>query len=331
MQQYLDVMKSVLKEGFPKGDRTGTGTLSSFGQVMRFNLMGNRLPLLSTKKIYHRSFVHEMIWFLSGSTNIKYLQDNNIKIWDSWADEDGSIGIGAYGKQFRDIDDVRIIDSNELSYYESKGFTFVGETPKGLVVERKIDQVANIIHLLRTDPDSRRMMVTNFDQRMVDFCALSPCHSVWGVWTRNLSLGERVELYGRSKLVEKCKPTVTPEQYLDEVGFPKKTLRMYLICRSQDFGVGTPFNVAQYALLGHMLAHITGMVCEELLWLGVDTHIYNDQIRLANEQLSREVLSNDITVSFNPDVKEIDDFTFEDITISGYDNFHPPIKYPVAI
>lgn len=346
MQQYLDLLERVVSEGHLKGDRTATGTYSKFAETMRFDLSDNKIPLLTTKKIFHRSLIHELLWFISGSTDIKYLKDNRISIWDSWVDPStatydaegnltgGSIGNGAYGAMWRNIDDVRIIKIGEMNDYLERGFEVHSRMGGDIVVRRKIDQLANVIELLRTNPDSRRILVNAFDPRMVDFCALPPCHSSWGVWTRELTQSERVKLLPREYIVDLAKISDDTEEaikYLDDHNVPKRALRLLLTCRSQDNPVGTPFNVAQYAVLGHLLAQVTGMVCEELVWVGMDSHVYVDQVELVGEQLKRTPYDNTARVVLNPEIKEIDDFTFSDILVQGYDKYHPSISYPVAV
>ncbi len=440
-EQYLNVLEAILNDGTPKGDRTGTGTLSSFGQVMRFDLSDNAIPLLTTKQMYHKSFTHETLWFISGSTDVKYLKDHGISIWDSWvipetavyrdktneellaqigkkfestevnvycvlashfADipkqhgvnalgnclvkltlkEDGSktvdvygsvadhadigsvmryvaaeleiptqvlaggsIGNGAYGVMWRNIEDTRLVDNGQaLNSPKYKSFQLVGVVPDGrAVVTRKIDQLQNAIDLLRTNPDSRRIIVHAFDNRMVDFCALPPCHAFFQFWTRELELNERLRWMERNdpSLTEmfnyrlrQTKLIFSSEQHmawLTDNKVPARALSCMLYQRSADYPVGIPFNMAQYALLTHMVAQVTNMVAEELIHVTGDSHIYQNQVDLVEEQLTRAIIDQETRVILNTDVKEIDDFTFEDIAITGYDHYHPAIKYPVAV
>jgi thymidylate synthase len=422
---YSSLLEDILREGVSKGDRTGTGALSTFGRVSYFDLSGGKIPLLTTKQMFYRSFIHETLWFLSGSTNIRYLKEQGISIWDSWVipgteeyrpmtDEEvrtalrarhlpngqpgdgiravefgemellqeesqeeiytttfddesetltyyfwtngyrrayeyitgepahvlcgGSIGPGAYGAMWRRIEDTRIVSPVEYhsQQYPQKGFKLIGPLPNGdAVVTRTIDQIANAINLLRTNPDNRRIIVHAFDNRQVDFCALPPCHSWFQFWSRELSTEERSQV-----AIERGLPVEVTDSweegeldvFLDHANIPKRALKLMIVCRSQDYPVGTPFNQAQYALLAHMVAQVTGHVAEELIWVGGDVHVYKNQIELVQEQLERnphlDVLPR---VVLNSDIKEIDDFTFDDIQIVDYDKYHPAIRYAVAV
>lgn len=350
-ERYLAVAKDILDNGVVKGDRTGTGTTSTFGQMMRFDIRNNTLPLLTTKRMYHRSFIHETLWFLSGSTDIEYLKTHGISIWDSWVnpataryDADGalsggSIGPGAYGAMWRNIEDVRIVPVIESESYQQKGFIVRGTLDRGAVptcvVERKIDQIQNIITQLKENPDSRRIILHAFDNRMTDFCALPPCHSFVQFWTRELSITERVALLRTTHPEYNDTPYTDELGYhhddLDTLGIPKRALSCMLFARSQDFLVGTAFNCPQYALLTMFIAQVCGMVTDELVWVGGDVHIYQNQLELAQEQLGRDILENTVQVKLNPAILDINDFKFEDVAVVGYDNYHPAIKYPVAI
>lgn len=313
--KYLSGISGILATGVKKVDRTGTGTISTFGALRKYNLRGNRLPVISTKKIFLRSIVHELIWFISGSTNIAYLKQNNVSIWDSWVKEataqydeegklvSGELGKGTYGEAWRNLEDIRIISKDECDYH-FKGFHLVCDNPEDqntLIVKRNIDQLQNAIDTLRTNPDSRRIIVQAFDNRYADFAALPPCHSFFQFYSRPI----------------------------DKDG--KRELDLLIYLRSNDGPAGEPFNIASYALLCMMVANITGHEVGNLVYVNGDHHIYLDQVELVGEQLSREILNNYVTVEFSEDIKEIDDYSFEDILIRGYDNFHPSIKYPVSV
>lgn len=409
-QQYLDLLESIVDTGHYKGDRTGTGTYSKFGQLMRFDLTDNKLPLLTTKQMYHKSFCHETLWFISGSTDIKYLKDHGISIWDSWVIPEtatyrelslkersellsrkgqgavdayvdhiehvrgrfgemgdltpqvvdlhhrfldkydiprqvlvsGSIGPGAYGAMWRNIEDTRVIPYNAEESYKAKGFSIIASVGNAQsVVSRKIDQLQNAIGLLRTNPDSRRIIVHTFDNRMVDFCALPPCHSFFQFLTRELRLHERVKWFEKNDPKDMAvfravndwtaADDTVLEDYLDRRNVPKRALTCLLYQRSMDTPVGAPFNFSQYSLLTHMVAQITGMVAEEFVHFAGDAHVYADQVDLVREQIERPIIEQTARLVLNPEVKEIDDFTFDDIEIVGYEQYAPAIKYPVAV
>lgn len=412
MQEYLEKLAHILEVGHHKGDRTGTGTVSDFGTVMRFDLTEGKVPVVTTKKIFLRSVIHELIWFISGSTDIKYLKDNDVSIWDSWtkftqsiysnlrpvdfnlpfevkevkvmysydsgryekADqlfssdavtvylipeenmivfsvirnnsegvnkgnvcryfetktkkpEDykthllaGSIGEGAYGAMWRKIKDVRIEPKSKEKEMLDKGFKvyYRNRETDDFVFKREIDQLENVINLIKTNPDSRRIILSAFDPRMVDFCELPPCHSWVVFWTRPLSEEERIKEQERLGL-----------KTLEEV--PTRALRTTLLQRSGDYPVGIPFNFTQYSILTHMIAQVTNTVAEELVHVVMDSHIYDNQVELVEEQLELEPFDQNTTIWLNPEIKDINDFTFDDIKVEGYDEYHPSIKYPVAI
>ncbi len=264
MKQYHDLMSHVLENGAKKEDRTGTGTLSVFGYQMRFDL-AEGFPLLTTKKLHTRSIFHELLWFLKGETNISYLKENKVSIWDEWADENGNLG-PVYGKQWRSW-----------------------ETKDG----RTIDQISNVIEMIKNNPDSRRMLVVAFNPGDVEKMALPPCHAFFQFYVANGKLS--CQLYQRSA----------------------------------DIFLGVPFNIASYALLVHMIAQVCNLKVGEFIHTLGDAHIYSNHIEQVQLQLTRDFRPLP-KLKLNPDIKNVFDFKFEDIQIEGYDP-HPAIKGEVAV
>ncbi|WP_432708051.1 thymidylate synthase [Pedobacter sp.] len=264
MKQYLDLIQLVLNQGAEKHDRTGTGTVSIFGHQMRFNLQEG-FPLVTTKKLHLKSIIHELIWFLSGDTNIKYLKDNNVKIWDEWADENGDLG-PVYGSQWRSW-----------------------PTPNG----GHIDQIAKIIDTIKSNPDSRRIIVSAWNVAEIDNMALPPCHAFFQFYVADGKLS--CQLYQRSA----------------------------------DIFLGVPFNIASYALLTMMVAQVCNLQSGDFIHTLGDAHLYNNHIDQAKLQLSRTPKQLPI-MKINPHVKDIFNFTIDDFTLENYDP-HPHIKGAVAV
>jgi thymidylate synthase len=264
MKAYLDLMRLALEQGVSKNDRTGTGTLSIFGHQMRFDL-SQGFPLVTTKKCHLRSIIHELLWFLKGDTNIKYLNENGVTIWDEWADENGDLG-PVYGKQWR-------------SWSSFDG--------------RVIDQIADLITRIRKDPDSRRLIVNAWNVADIDKMALAPCHCLFQFYVANGKLS--CQLYQRSA----------------------------------DIFLGVPFNIASYALLTMMIAQVTDLIPGEFVHTFGDAHLYSNHIEQAKTQLAREPFSLP-TMAVNPQIKNINDFRFEDFVLKDYQS-HPAIKAPIAV
>lgn len=264
MKQYLDLMQHVLNNGTQKHDRTGTGTISVFGYQMRFNLQDG-FPLVTTKKLHLKSIIHELIWFLSGDTNIKYLKDNGVRIWDEWADADGNLG-PVYGYQWRSW-----------------------PTPDG----GHIDQISQLIDMIKKNPDSRRLIVSAWNVADVNQMALPPCHSLFQFYV----------LDGK--------------------------LSCQLYQRSADIFLGVPFNIASYALLTMMIAQVCDLQLGDFIHTFGDAHIYNNHLDQVNLQLTREPRPLP-TMKINPKVKDIFSFKFEDFELENYDPW-PHIKGAVAV
>ncbi len=264
MKPYLDLMRHVLEHGTRKDDRTGTGTLSVFGWQMRYDLAAG-FPLVTTKKCHLRSIIHELLWFLQGDTNIRYLKENGVSIWDEWADENGNLG-PVYGHQWR-------------SWPARDGGT--------------IDQIGEAVRTLKTNPDSRRIIVSAWNVADLDRMALAPCHAFFQFYVADGKLS--CQLYQRSA----------------------------------DIFLGVPFNIASYALLTMMMAQVTGLKPGDFVHTLGDAHLYLNHLDQAREQLSRAPRALP-TMRLNPDVKDIFAFRFEDFTLEGYDP-HPAIKAPVAV
>ncbi|MGH9173951.1 MAG: thymidylate synthase [Vicinamibacterales bacterium] len=264
MQAYHQLLQRILDEGVRKDDRTGTGTLSVFGYQMRFDL-GGGFPLVTTKKLHLRSIIYELLWFLRGETNVRWLKDHGVRIWDEWADEDGELG-PVYGKQWR-------------SWPRADGKT--------------VDQISRVVEQLRTDPDSRRIIVSAWNVSELEEMALAPCHAFFQFYVAG------------------------------------RRLSCQLYQRSADIFLGVPFNIASYALLTHMLAQQCWLEPGELIWTGGDCHLYLNHLEQADEQLSRKPFPlPGLEIKRKP--ASIFDYAFGDFELRGY-QCHGPIKAAVAV
>ena len=264
MRQYLDLLDYLLKNGIKKGDRTGTGTISTFGYQMRFNLKEG-FPVVTTKKVHLKSIIHELLWFIAGDTNIKYLTGNGVRIWNEWADENGDLG-HIYGYQWRSW-----------------------PTPDG----RHIDQISQVIDQIKTNPNSRRLIVSAWNVGELDQMNLPPCHLLFQFYVADGKLS--CQLYQRS-----C-----------------------------DVFLGVPFNIASYALLTMMIAQVTGLEPGDFVWTGGDVHIYQNHLEQVKLQLSRTPRQLP-TMQLNPAVKSLFDFSYDDFELINY-NPHPHIPGKVAV
>ncbi|ECO0419393.1 thymidylate synthase [Salmonella enterica subsp. enterica serovar Typhimurium] len=337
------MMQNILDEGHVKGDRTGTGTLSVFGRQMRFDLRKG-FPLVTTKKLHLRSIIHELLWFLSGDTNTKYLEDNGVTIWREWQDENGNLG-ELYGAQWRRWKDVKLVPKKNAALLEKlqdAGYVDYGDADDGSqmfdarVLLKLHDQISKVIDQLRNDPDSRRIIVSAWNVGELDQMALAPCHAFFQFYTRELSIDERVnwaedndnELwsdYVHSTYV----PVPKRLEWLDKANVPTRMLSCQLYARSQDFFLGTPFNIASYALLVHMVAQQVNMVPGDFVWSGGDVHLYSNHLEQAKLQLTREPLPlPKLVIKRKPE--SIFDYKFDDFEIVGYQS-HEKISAPVAI
>jgi len=264
MRQYLELIETILRDGVQKGDRTGTGTISVFGHQMRFDL-SEGFPAITTKRVHWASIIHELLWFISGDTNVGYLQENEVRIWNEWADESGELG-PVYGKQWR--------------RWEAED----GEV---------IDQIARAIEQIKTNPNSRRIIVSAWNVGELDEMALMPCHAFFQFYVADGKLS--CQLYQRSA----------------------------------DVFLGVPFNISSYSLLTHMIAHVCDLEPGEFIHTIGDAHLYLNHLEQAHEQITRQPMQLP-TLQLNPEIRNIDDFTRDDIEIVGYEH-HPHIAAQISI
>ncbi len=319
-QQYLELLKHIRDNGTDKTDRTGTGTRSIFGYQMR-HALSRGFPLLTTKKVHTKSMIYELLWFLKGLTNIKYLKDNKINIWDEWADENGDLG-PVYGKQWRSWDNIVLVPGHRGEKEE-----WVPEE----YVNRPIDQVSDLINMIKKTPDSRRLIVSAWNVADLHKMKLMPCHCLFQFNTRPMTpLQREAALHRRIGLGQiDLQYLDLGEGHFDEAGVPKLFLDCQLYQRSADVFLGVPFNIASYALFTMMVAQVTGCEPGDFIHSFGDVHIYKNHFEQVNLQLSRSPLVLP-TMKINPDVKGIFDFKFEDFELINYKPL-PAIKADVAV
>lgn len=343
---YLQLMSRILADGNAKADRTGTGTRSVFGASLRFDL-SKGFPLLTTKKVHLRSIIHELLWFLNGDTNTKYLRDNGVTIWDEWADEEGNLG-PVYGKQWVDWIDYRFLPESELdeetiSQWQKQGYEHYGEINECVsLFRRSTNQIQKVMDQLRNDPDSRRIYVSAINVGELDQMALEPCHNYFQFYTRELELDERIswlidnkpEEFEKWQAMADKQPWSRETYYSersslpDQYNVPTRELSCFFLMRSTDVFLGLPFNIASYAMLTHMMAQQLNMAVGELLYQGVDVHLYNNHEEQALTQIVRSPYQFPQLKLRKAD--SIFDYKFEDFEVVGYES-HPAIKAPVAI
>lgn len=344
MKQYLALMQDILDNGVVKKDRTGVGTLSVFGRQLRFDLKEG-FPLVTTKKVHLKSIIHELLWFLNGDTNVKYLQENGVKIWNAWSDEEGNLG-PVYGKQWREWRDCKVVKCHDVRRTQQlmqRGYKYIGNMKEDgttyLVYEKPHDQISKVIQQLREDPDSRRIIVSAWNVGDLDDMALNPCHNYFQFYTTEMTLLERLDWYEANEPEKFANaPLINHEdiddeerlhETLDREGIPRRKLSCFYMMRSNDVALGKPFNIASYALLTHMVAQQVNMVPDELVYSGVDVHLYLNHIDQIKLQLTREPYPlPKLVIKRKPE--SIFDYKYEDFEVVGYQS-HPHIAMPVAV
>lgn len=361
---YCDLLQLILKKGIRKKNRTGVDTISVFGAQAKFDVDLNAFPVLTTKKIFLRSVIHELLWFLKGDTNIKYLIRNGVNIWNEWAYKkyfDCTKINGSFegDKWMRDngdntcsmytleqfVEKIKMEDEFANRWGDLGEGTYGGmwrafpylnrdEIDHDYVPNTSVDQIANVIHKLKTNPDDRRMIVSAWHPYWVDHCALPPCHCLFHFNTEELNDGERVNLFSMKVHAYAHEYGITIPEVLGQKIFkledmPTRKLNCLLYQRSVDTALGAPFNITSYCLLTAMVAHVTNMVPGVFTHTYGDLHIYVNHLDGVKEQLTRtpKVLPK---LWLNPDVKNIEDFKFEDIQIRNYIS-HPAIKFDIAV
>ena len=361
--EYFDLLGLILEEGRWKKNRTGVDTLGIFGAQARFAVDLDAFPILTTKKVWFKGIVHELLWFLRGDTNIKYLVDNDVHIWDNWA-----------YKEFIDASrkhrDILLEQGCEIDYQEPTMESFIksvktddafaaewgdlgegtyggmwrafpyhtdedrGEVnyqPRGLMKFGDVDQIQKVLDKLKSNPDDRRMIVSAWHPYWVDHCALPPCHCLFHFNTEELTKGERIELQERTRPnITRClwEADVT-DQWLDDIDIPRRRLNLLLYQRSCDVFLGVPFNITSYCLLLAMVAHVMKMETGTFIHTYGDLHIYRNHMRQVDLQLGRipKLLPK---LRLNPNVTDLFAFKYEDINLIGYES-HPAIKAEVAV
>ena len=338
--KYIELLKSIISDGIIKDTRSGQ-VKSIFGHQMRINLQGG-FPLLTTKKMFYKGIIHELLWFLKGDTNIKYLVDNNVHIWDDDAYR--------YYKSFcdftkKDLEHYNILSKDEFisnikngnvnKFYDYYGYVLgdlgnvYGKQWRAWKDEKHnktIDQIESVINTLKTNPDDRRIILSSWNVSDLQTMALPPCHIMCQFYTKEIPLIERIRI-----CKEKKGKSVESKEELDELNVPIRKLSCMFFCRSQDVPLGTPFNIASYALLTHLIAQVCNMVADELIYNGGDCHIYLNQWDGIVEQIGRDPYKYDLPkLWLNPEIKNIDDFKFEDVKILGYESY-PQIKMPLSV
>ena len=341
---YLDLVNRVLTEGKPKKNRTGTDTIGIFGAQARFDL-ADGFPLLTTKKVFFKGIVHELLWFISGSTNTKYLVDNDVHIWDDWVykrhcemctrtnrglptkeefihhlktnptSDFGELGMGTYGGMWR-----------AFPFYNDYETVAPAEGREALDT---VDQLKKVIEKLKTNPDDRRLIVSAWHPHWVDHCALPPCHCLFHFHTEELAWHERLEIAQKKDSKNENMYYGYSDEDFDRAGIPKRRLNCLLYQRSCDLFLGVPFNIASYALLTHMVAHCVGMVPGEFIHTYGDLHLYINHVEQARLQSTRDPYLSP-TLALNLAKRDIFHFNYDDIQLIGY-NSHPAIKAEVAV
>lgn len=296
--QYLTLAKQVMETGTFKSDRTGTGTKSIFDATMRFDLSDGTIPLLTTKKMHWNSIIHELLWFLSGDTNIANLNKNGVRIWNEWASDNGDLG-PVYGHQWRNWPTYEYLQHQEsITRYEQLIPVYISGKP--------IDQITILLNKLKTNPDDRRLMVSAWNVGQLDQMALPPCHYGFQIYTRLLTTDEQV---------------LWPDQ--------QRKISMKMTQRSADMFLGVPFNIVQYSILLHMIAKVCNMVPDTFIWSGGDIHIYSNHYNQITEQLSRIPYDSPI-IELTGNHTDLDHFCFDNFILKQYQS-HAIIKGKVAV